>query len=164
MRGHGLFIGVEMVKAGGTARRTWTARSRSINRLKDKGFLTSNAGAFGNVVKIRPPLVFAHENADEFLTAFDATIAEIDGMTAAAAQAFTPAARAGARGVRRSTPAELRFVSLSENVTFKVTDAHDGPCCAAAAPPRVPHIAALRSEHVWTRALAEAGVAVPNRC
>ena len=48
-----------------------------INRLKDKGFLTSNAGAFGNVVKIRPPLVFSHENAAEFLTAWDETIAEL---------------------------------------------------------------------------------------
>ena len=48
-----------------------------INRLKDKGFLTSNAGAFGNVVKIRPPLVFSHENAAEFLIAWDETIAEL---------------------------------------------------------------------------------------
>ena len=48
-----------------------------VNKLKDRGFLTSNAGAFRNVVKIRPPLVFAQRDADEFLTAFDATIAEI---------------------------------------------------------------------------------------
>ena len=48
-----------------------------VNKLKDRGFLTSNAGAFRNVVKIRPPLVFAQHDADEFLTAFDATIAEI---------------------------------------------------------------------------------------
>jgi 4-aminobutyrate aminotransferase-like enzyme len=50
-----------------------------VNKLKDRGFLTSNAGAFRNVVKIRPPLVFAQRDADEFLTAFDATIAEING-------------------------------------------------------------------------------------
>ena len=50
-----------------------------VNKLKDRGFLTSNAGAFRNVVKIRPPLVFSQRDADEFLTAFDATIAEIDG-------------------------------------------------------------------------------------
>jgi len=46
-----------------------------VNELKDRGFLTSNAGAFRNVVKIRPPLVFKQHDADQFLTAFDATIA-----------------------------------------------------------------------------------------
>jgi 4-aminobutyrate aminotransferase-like enzyme len=30
-------------------------------------------------VKIRPPLVFQKSHAEEFLTAFDATMAEIDG-------------------------------------------------------------------------------------
>jgi 4-aminobutyrate aminotransferase-like enzyme len=48
-----------------------------INRLKDKGFLTSNAGAYSNVVKIRPPLTFSHAHAAEFLVAWDATIAEL---------------------------------------------------------------------------------------
>jgi len=49
------------------------------NRLKDKGFLTSNAGAFGNVVKIRPPLVFSHADAEAFLAAWDETVAELNG-------------------------------------------------------------------------------------
>ena len=49
------------------------------NRLKDKGFLASNAGVFGNVLKLRPPLVFAQRDAEAFLAAFDATIAELDG-------------------------------------------------------------------------------------
>ena len=79
VRGEGLFIGIEMVKdRDGKA----PDRERAVdfvNRLKDKGFLTSNAGIFGNVVKIRPPLVFKQNHADEFLTAFDATLAEIDG-------------------------------------------------------------------------------------
>lgn len=78
VRGHGLFIGVEMVK--GQALEPDSDRAiEVVNKLKDRGFLTSNAGAFRNVVKIRPPLVFAQRDADEFLTAFDATIAEING-------------------------------------------------------------------------------------
>jgi len=76
VRGHGLFIGVELVKPVDGAPDTDLAK-RAINRLKDKGFLTSNAGAFGNVVKIRPPLTFSHENAAEFLVAWDETIAEL---------------------------------------------------------------------------------------
>jgi len=76
VRGHGLFIGVEMVKPADGAPDTDLAK-RAINLLKDKGFLTSNAGVFGNVVKIRPPLTFSHENATEFLGAWDETVAEL---------------------------------------------------------------------------------------
>jgi len=79
VRGHGLFIGVEI--AGTDAARTpdMDGAVEVINRLKDKGFLTSNAGAYKNVVKIRPPLVFQQSHAEEFLVAFDATMAELDG-------------------------------------------------------------------------------------
>jgi 4-aminobutyrate aminotransferase-like enzyme len=77
VRGHGLFIGVEMVKDG--LEPDPERAIAVVNALKDKGFLTSNAGAFRNVVKIRPPLVFSHGDAEEFLVAFDATIADLDG-------------------------------------------------------------------------------------
>jgi 4-aminobutyrate aminotransferase-like enzyme len=78
VRGHGLFIGVEMVEAG-TLKPDSERAIEVVNKLKDRGFLTSNAGAFRNVVKIRPPLVFGQGEADAFLAAFDAMIAEIDG-------------------------------------------------------------------------------------
>jgi 4-aminobutyrate aminotransferase-like enzyme len=78
VRGDGLFIGVEMVKGGSALEPDSDRAIEVVNKLKDRGFLTSNAGAFRNVVKIRPPLVFGQRDADEFLTAFDATIAEIN--------------------------------------------------------------------------------------
>ncbi len=49
------------------------------DRLKDKGFLVSHAGKFDNILKIRPPLVFSHANADDFLGAFDECIGEMGG-------------------------------------------------------------------------------------
>jgi len=79
VRGAGLFIGIEMVvdRASKTPDR---ARAVAVvNRLKDKCFLTSNAGLHGNVVKIRPPLVFSQANAEAFLVAWDETIAELHG-------------------------------------------------------------------------------------
>ena len=76
VRGHGLFIGIEMVQPADRSPDAALAR-RVINRLKDKGFLTSNAGAFSNVVKIRPPLTFSHEHAAAFLVAWDETIDEL---------------------------------------------------------------------------------------
>jgi 4-aminobutyrate aminotransferase-like enzyme len=79
VRGHGLFIAIEMVKGGEANAPDRDAAIDVVNRLKEKGFLTGAAGAFGNVVKIRPPLVFSQVNAEAFVEAFDATLAEIDG-------------------------------------------------------------------------------------
>lgn len=79
VRGQGLFLGVEMIKEGGRKTPDAALAFDFSNRLKDKGFLTSNDGAFGNVVKIRPPLVFSQNDATAFLEAFDATVAEING-------------------------------------------------------------------------------------
>jgi Ser/Thr protein kinase RdoA (MazF antagonist) len=83
-------------------------------------------------------------------------------MTTAAEQAYAPAARQAlaAFGV---APANLRFVHLSENVTFQVTDAHDGSLLVLRLHrPWYHDIAELRSEHLWTRALVQAGVAAPE--
>jgi len=79
IRGVGLSVGIEMVTDRQSKTPDRDLAIDVVNRLKDKGFLTSNAGAFGNVVKIRPPLVFSQKNAEDFLAAFDETIAEIDG-------------------------------------------------------------------------------------
>jgi 4-aminobutyrate aminotransferase-like enzyme len=78
VRGHGLFLGIEAVVPGDGLRPDRERAVDVVNRLKDKGFLTSNAGAFGNVVKIRPPLVFGHDDAREFVHAFDEVLAELD--------------------------------------------------------------------------------------
>lgn len=77
VRGHGLFIGVEVVKDGAAKTPDVARAVDMVDRLKDKGFLISNAGAFRNVLKIRPPLVFCQEHADAFLVAFDAVVAVV---------------------------------------------------------------------------------------
>jgi 4-aminobutyrate aminotransferase-like enzyme len=79
VRGHGLFIGVELVKDPVAKTPDAALAAELCNRLKDRGFLTAPAGAFGNVVKIRPPLVFSQGDAEAFLGAFDATVAELHG-------------------------------------------------------------------------------------
>jgi len=79
VRGHGLFIGVEIARTDAAREPDMDKAVDIINRLKDRGFLTSNAGAYRNVVKIRPPLVFKQSHAEEFLVAFDATMADVDG-------------------------------------------------------------------------------------
>jgi 4-aminobutyrate aminotransferase-like enzyme len=77
VRGAGLFVGVEIVvdkdsKAPDRARAVWL-----VNRLLDLGYHNYHAGAFGNVVKIRPPLPFSSANAEAFLSAWDQAVAEL---------------------------------------------------------------------------------------
>jgi len=79
VRGAGLFIGIEMVVDRPNKTPDRARAVAVVNRLKDKGFLTSNAGLHGNVVKIRPPLVFSHADAAAFLAGWDETIAELHG-------------------------------------------------------------------------------------
>ena len=71
VRGHGLFIGMEWVSDRAAKTPDREGATAIVNQLKDKGFLIASAGAQGNVLKIRPPLVFKQEQADLFLTAFD---------------------------------------------------------------------------------------------
>ena len=83
-------------------------------------------------------------------------------MTAAVEQAYAPAALQALMGFG-VTPADVRFVHLSENVTFKVTDAQSGSALVLRLHrPWYHDIVALKSERLWTRALAQAGLAVPE--
>jgi 4-aminobutyrate aminotransferase-like enzyme len=50
-----------------------------VNAMKDRGFLLGNAGALGNMVKLRPPLVFGRVEADAFLSAFEDAVHALYG-------------------------------------------------------------------------------------
>ena len=77
VRGSGLFLGVELIEDGEGKRPDAQAAVTLSDRLKDKGFLVSYSGKYENVLKIRPPLVFSQQNADDFLAAFDACMDEM---------------------------------------------------------------------------------------
>jgi len=79
VRGSGLFLSVELIKDGDSKEPDSAATITLSDRLKDKGFLVSYSGKYENVLKIRPPLVFSHENADDFLVAFDECMEEMRG-------------------------------------------------------------------------------------
>jgi len=77
VRGHGLFIGIEWVEDRAGKAPDRAGAIAVVNALKDKGFLIGNAGAFGNVVKIRPPLVFSADDAAAFLDALEETLDDL---------------------------------------------------------------------------------------
>ena len=68
VRGCGLFTGIEWATEDSQADQEGAIAVT--NKLKEKGFLLSNAGILKNVIKVRPPLVFEKKHADQFLEAF----------------------------------------------------------------------------------------------
>lgn len=71
VRGYGLFIGAELVRDRITLEPAVPEIDEIVEQMKDHGFLLSTDGPLHNVLKIKPPLVFNKENADEFLHHLD---------------------------------------------------------------------------------------------
>ena len=79
VRGVGLFIGIDWVVDRTTKQPDVEGAGIVVEALKDRGFLLSNAGAYRNMLKIRPPLVFQHSDSEAFVEAFKETLHEIYG-------------------------------------------------------------------------------------
>jgi 4-aminobutyrate aminotransferase-like enzyme len=50
---------------------------RIMNLLREDGFLLGRTGAFDNVIKIRPPLVFSPDNARMLVDGLDRALAKL---------------------------------------------------------------------------------------
>ena len=74
VRGQGLFIGIEWVKDRASKSPDPDGAEEIMNRLRRAGFLMGRSGQHGNVLKVRPPLVFEREHADLFLEGFAAAV------------------------------------------------------------------------------------------
>jgi 4-aminobutyrate aminotransferase-like enzyme len=78
IRGAGLFVGVELRNGGQTGTPATTEAARVVNLLRERRVLISSAGPHGNVLKIRPPLVFGTEHADLLVETLDQAMAALD--------------------------------------------------------------------------------------
>ncbi|RVD37478.1 aspartate aminotransferase family protein [Mesorhizobium sp. M4A.F.Ca.ET.020.02.1.1] len=77
VRGTGLFVGVEIVKdRDGSEAAPETARA-IIEDLKHRGVLVGITGRQRNLLKIRPPMVFSRENADQLAETLGRTLASL---------------------------------------------------------------------------------------
>src|SRR5437763_1302199 len=80
---------------------------------------------------------------------------------ATAAKTYLPAAREAIKAFPVEA-ADIHFVTVSENVTFRVTGAREsGEYVLRLHRPWYHAFESLVSERIWTRALAQAGIAVP---
>jgi 4-aminobutyrate aminotransferase-like enzyme/Ser/Thr protein kinase RdoA (MazF antagonist) len=77
VRGHGLFIGAEMVKNRITMEPAITEIDFVVEKMKDKGYLLSTDGPLHNVLKIKPPMPFNKQNADEMVGFLDVILSEV---------------------------------------------------------------------------------------
>lgn len=76
VRGLGLFLGVELVLDRKTLAPATDEAAHVVERMKDKKVLVSADGRFRNVLKFKPPLVFARADAERFLETLDSVLGE----------------------------------------------------------------------------------------
>ena len=67
VRGVGLYLGVDVVSPE-TGEPSGEVAAAIVNRMRERRVLISATGPQGSVLKIRPPLPFGPEHADQFLT------------------------------------------------------------------------------------------------
>lgn len=77
VRGHGLFIGAEMVKDPTTMEPAVPEIDIVVEKMKEKGYLLSTDGPLHNVLKIKPPMTFNKQNADEMVKLLDIALSEL---------------------------------------------------------------------------------------
>jgi 4-aminobutyrate aminotransferase-like enzyme/aminoglycoside phosphotransferase len=76
IRQQGLMVGVELVKDRKTGEPASSETTAVVNGLRQRRILIGSTGTDGNVLKIRPPLVFGRDHADRLLGALDDVFSE----------------------------------------------------------------------------------------
>jgi len=76
VRGHGLFIGVELVANRETLEPAIPEIDVIVEKMKDRGFLLSTDGPLHNVLKIKPPIIFSQKNAENMVQHLDKVFSE----------------------------------------------------------------------------------------
>jgi len=82
VRGVGLALGVELVRDRATLEPARTETKRVLDLMRDNGVLIGSDGKHGNVLKLRPPLVFRREHADRVVAVLDRVLAQVEGAVA----------------------------------------------------------------------------------
>jgi 4-aminobutyrate aminotransferase-like enzyme len=77
VRGTGLALGIELVTDRKTLAPAADATKRILNLMRDEGVLIGSEGVLGNILKIRPPIVFQKEHADLAVAAFDRALSKV---------------------------------------------------------------------------------------
>jgi 4-aminobutyrate aminotransferase-like enzyme len=77
VRGRGLFVGAELVRDRQTLEPAVQEIDIIVEKMKERGFLLSTDGPWHNVLKIKPPIIFSKENAEDLVRNLDEVLAEL---------------------------------------------------------------------------------------
>jgi len=78
VRGKGLFIGIELIKDTSKLIPASKEAEKAVNAMMRKKILLSTDGPDRNVIKIKPPMVFNSENADELVLKLSEVLSNIE--------------------------------------------------------------------------------------
>ena len=76
VRGRGLFLGIELIRDHEKMIPASSEADQIVNDMKDRGILIGTDGPDHNVIKIKPPMVFTKDNADQLLDTLDQLLIE----------------------------------------------------------------------------------------
>jgi 4-aminobutyrate aminotransferase-like enzyme len=80
VRGEGLLLGVELVEDPETRTPAAPRAKQVAEAMRDRGILLGSTGPAGNVLKIRPPLVFHRTQADLLLETLDNVLGALSAI------------------------------------------------------------------------------------
>ena len=78
VRGHGLFLGIELVRDHTTLEPAAAEATAIVNAMRERGVLLSTDGPLHNIIKIKPPLVIEQEDIDMTIRLLDDVLDGID--------------------------------------------------------------------------------------
>ncbi len=79
VRGVGLALGVELVRDHTTLEPAAKETARLVNLMREEGVLVGSEGVLGNILKIRPPIVFQPTHVDIVISALDKAFLSLKG-------------------------------------------------------------------------------------
>jgi len=77
VRGSGLYTGIEIVTDPETKAHDGAMAQRIVDAMRDSHVLISVCGGYGNILKVRPPLVFSTKDLDWFMSVFTSVLKEL---------------------------------------------------------------------------------------
>lgn len=77
VRGMGLAFGVELVADRATRAPAAAEATRLVNLMRDEGLLAGTEGVLGNIIKMRPPIVFQPEHVEIALAAMTRALTKL---------------------------------------------------------------------------------------
>ncbi|XP_071808200.1 5-phosphohydroxy-L-lysine phospho-lyase-like [Asterias amurensis] len=82
VRGHGMFIGIELVSNRETKEPGGSEATYTVEYLRDKRILISTEGPYGNILKFKPPMCFSMVDADNLLHCLDDVLTVMEALPA----------------------------------------------------------------------------------